>query len=215
MRDAGFSRDVKARWTGKRVSPEGLMALSLVVALGFCGICGTILWQARRNVWNQAGQAASNLVVAINSDIARNFEQYDLSLQGVIEGLKLPEINQVSRRARQAILFDHSATAIYLGSIRVVDTAGNVTLDSRALNPAPDNFSDRDFFQVHKNSADVGLYLSAPFNARNGEYVIALSRRLSRPDGSFSGVVVGASAGLFPRAVSQGRPQSSQRHYAV
>jgi diguanylate cyclase (GGDEF)-like protein len=191
MRDAGFARDIKTRWTGKRVSPEGLMALSLAVALGFCGICGTILWQERRNVWNQAGQAASNLVVAINSDIARNVEQYDLSLQGVVEGLKLPEINQVSRRARQAILFDHSATAMYLGSIRVLDAAGTATLDSRTLTPAPDNFSDRDFFQVHKNNDNAGLFLSHPFNARNGEYVIALSRRLSRPDGSFSGVVVG------------------------
>lgn len=176
---------------GRIASAEGLMALSFVVALGFCAICGAILWQERRNVWDHAGQAASNLVVAINSDIARNIEQHDLSLQGVIEGLKLPDINQVSRRARQAILFDHSATAMYVGSIRVLDAAGNVILDSRTLNPAPESFPDRDFFQVHKNSAGVGLYISRPFNARNGEYVIGMSRRISQTDGSFGGVVVG------------------------
>lgn len=191
MRDASFLRDIKTRWAGKRVSPEGLMALSLIVALGFCTICGTILWQERRNVWEQAGQTAGNLVAAINSDIAHNIEQYDLSLQGVIEGLKLPEINQVSRPTRQAVLFDHSATAMFMGSIRVLDTMGNVTIDSRALNPWPENFSDRDYFQLHKSNTDAGLHISRPFTARNGEYVIALSRRLSRPDGSFSGVVVG------------------------
>jgi diguanylate cyclase (GGDEF)-like protein len=191
MRDASVSGAITTTWAGQRASPEGLMALSLVAALGFCAICGTILWQERRNVWNQAGQAASNLVVAINSDIARNIEQYDLSLQGVIEGLKLPEINQVSPRARQAILFDHSATAIYLGSIRFLDAKGNTILDSRTLNPVPENLSNRDFFEVHKTRPDVGLYISRPFNARNGEYVIGVSRRMSRPDGSFAGVVVG------------------------
>jgi diguanylate cyclase (GGDEF)-like protein len=167
------------------------MAISLIVALGFCITCAAALWQERRNVWEHAGQTATSLVTAINSDIARNIEQYDLSLQGVIEGLKLPELRQVSPRTRQAILFDHSATALYMGSIRVLNENGAVTIDSRTLNPSPDNFADREFFQVHRDNANRGMYLSRPFNARNGEYVMAISRRISRPDGAFGGVVVG------------------------
>jgi diguanylate cyclase (GGDEF)-like protein len=149
------------------------------------------LWQERRGVWEHAGQAASNLVVALNSDMARNIEQYDLSLQGAIEGMKLPQINQVSKQIRHAILFDHSATAMFMGSIRILDGAGNVIADSRTLNPAPDNFADRDFFKAHTNNENAGLFISRPFTARNGEYVIGFSRRMSRPDGSFAGVVVG------------------------
>jgi diguanylate cyclase (GGDEF)-like protein len=167
------------------------MGFSLSVALGFCVICGALLWQERRNVWNHAGQNASNLVTAINADIAHNIEQFDLSLQGVIEGMKLPEINQVSARTRQAILFDHSATAMYLGSILVIDEMGKIAADSRALNPSPENYAERAYFKFHKANTDTAMRISRPFSARNGEYVIALSRRLSRPDGSFSGVVVG------------------------
>jgi diguanylate cyclase (GGDEF)-like protein len=190
MQGANFLDNQKTR-ASKRFSADGLMGFSLAVALGFCIICGAVLWQERRNVWDHAGQNASNLVAAINSDIARNIEQYDLSLQGVIEGMKLPEINQVSRRARQAILFDHSATAMFMGSIRVLDENGDVLIDSRALDPWPENFADREYFQLHRTNTDAGLHISSPFSARNGEYVIALTRRLSRPDGSFSGVVVG------------------------
>jgi diguanylate cyclase (GGDEF)-like protein len=191
MLEADYLRDMKLAGARAGISANGLMALSLAVALGFCVICSAILWQARRGVGDHAGQTASNLAAAINSDIARNIDQYDLSLQGVIEGLRLPEISQVSRQARQAILFDHSATAMYMGSIRVIDDKGNIVLDSRTLNPLPEDFSGREYFQIHKNNPDLGLRISGPFTARNGEYVLALSRRLSLPDDSFSGVVVG------------------------
>ena len=126
MPDVDFSNSIKAGWASSRNSANGLTALSLSVALGFSIICGAILWQERRSAWEHAGQTASNLVEAINSDISRNIEQFNLSLQGVIEGLKLPELNDVSPRIRQAILFDHSAGARYLGSIRVLDQAGAV-----------------------------------------------------------------------------------------
>ncbi|MEA2991506.1 MAG: hypothetical protein QOD40_426 [Alphaproteobacteria bacterium] len=191
MPEADFLRQIKARAPLAPISANGLMALSLAVALGFCVVCSMVLWEARQTAWDHAGQTASNLVVAVNSDIARSIDQYDLSLQGVVEGLKLPEINQVSPQTRQAILFDHSATAMYMGSTRVLDETGNVVLDSHSLNLVAENLSSRDFFQAHRNDADLGLYISGPFTARNGEYVIGLSRRLSRRDGSFSGVVVG------------------------
>jgi len=191
MEEAVSRHEPENSWARTPISANGLMAVSLVVALGFCVTCAATLWQERRDVWEHAGQTATHLVTAIDSDIARNIAQYDLSLQGVIEGLKLPELEQVSQRTRQAILFDNSATALYLGSIRVLNEKGDVTLDSRALNPVPDNFVDRDFFLVPRDPSYHGLYISRPFNARNGEYVIALSRRVPRPDGSFGGVVVG------------------------
>ena len=104
---------------------NSLIALSLSVALAFSAVCAAILWQERRNAWDHAAMAMGNLVEAINSDIARNIEQYDLSLQGVREGLKLPEIDKVSTKTRRAILFDHSANYKYLGAIRVLDRGEN------------------------------------------------------------------------------------------
>lgn len=173
------------------ISANGLMAISVTVAFAFSVICAAILWQERRSAWEHAAETLSNLVEAINSDIARNIEQYDLSLQGVVEGLKLPEIDKVSPQLRRAILFDHSANYKYLGAIRILDDAGKTVFDSRGSAPGTEDFSPEDLFLVHINVANVGLYISRPFNARNGEPVVAFSRRLSAADGSFSGVVVG------------------------
>lgn len=194
MPTLSFGRDRKTHWTSEPISANGLMALSLSVALGFCAICGAVLWQERRSAWDHAGQTISNLVAAINSDIARNIEQYDLSLHGVIEGLKLPEIDQVSPRTRQAILFDTSAGAKYLGAIRVLNERGDVIEVGNVIGPprpGPTSFSNHDLFLIHKNNPDAGLYISRPFPASSGEYVIAFSRRMAAPDGAFSGVVVG------------------------
>jgi len=197
MLAAELPRAKRAQWADTLISVDGLTALSLSVALGFSIICGAVLWQERRGAWEHAGQTTSNLVEAINADIARNIEQYVLSLQGVIYGLKLPEIDKVSPKIRAAVLFDTSAGARYLGAIRILNEAGNITEMANVSGDRPSsasgltNFFDRDFFQFHKNNPGDGMYISKPFIGSSGEHVIGLSRRLSRPDGSFAGVVVG------------------------
>ena len=52
--------------------------------------------------------------------------------------------------------------------------------------------ADRDFFQFHKTHKTSGIHVSKPFIAPTiGTHIVALSRRVSNPDGSFAGVVVG------------------------
>jgi diguanylate cyclase (GGDEF)-like protein len=80
-----------------------------------------------------------------------------------------------------------------MGSILVLDEAGNIKFDSKAFPPRQVNLADRDYFKVQRDSPDAGLYVSHPFMPRvtGADTSIALSRRISRPDGSFGGVVVG------------------------
>ena len=57
---------------------------------------------------------------------------------------------------------------------------------------AKDRFSERTYFTVHRDNPHVGLYVSGPLRSKlSDDWIIALSRRLSRPDGSFAGIVVG------------------------
>ncbi|SDJ58995.1 diguanylate cyclase (GGDEF) domain-containing protein [Bradyrhizobium sp. Rc2d] len=169
-----------------------LLALGIGLILGFSGICATILWEMAQKDFQHAKEAATNLVASIASEIDRNIELYDLWLQAVADGVKLPEINRVSPELRQVVLFDRAATAKDLGSILVLDAAGNVRLDSRTPTPRPTNFADRDFFRVHQARPDAGLFISAPWVTSGGEYLISLSRRISGRDGSFDGVVAGS-----------------------
>jgi diguanylate cyclase (GGDEF)-like protein len=170
-----------------------LSALGIIAALGMLTLGAVMLLDARKDAWRQAENSATNLATALERDIAHHIASYDLSLRGVAEALQQPGIDQVSPEIRHAAVFDRAATADYLGSLLVLDAAGNVVEDSTAQVPHSINFADRDYFRVHQDQPDAGLYVSRPFRSRlrNGDASIAISRRLSAPDGSFAGVVVG------------------------
>ncbi len=139
----------------------------------------------------RAGEAATSLVAALSSDISRNIETLDLSLQAVVDNLKYPGIDKIDPNLRQLVLFDRSATARHLGTILVLDEAGDLRIDSRTTTPEVLNFADRDYFQAHKVNDAVGAYIGRPEHARvSGKWFVGVSRRLSHADGSFAGVVV-------------------------
>jgi diguanylate cyclase (GGDEF)-like protein len=175
----------------KRNYSIGIILIGMIVTLGFSAIFGTILWDMARRDRAKALDGATNLVATIASDISRNIELYDLSLQAVVEGLNLPDVDKLSPLLRHLLLFDRAATAKDLGSILVIDSSGKLTIDSRSATPAEINYSDRDFFEVHRQRRDAGLFISRPWIAPTGEYLISFSRRIDGPDGSFAGVVAG------------------------
>jgi len=163
----------------------------IALLLCFCGVLFHVIVEGRRATLDRAGEVANSLVAALSSDISRNIETLDLSLQAVVDNQKYPGIDKIDPALRQLVLFDRSATARHLGTILVLDEAGNLRIDSRTLAPETLNFANRDYFKVHKDSDAVTTYVSRPERARlSGKWFIGISRRLSHPDGSFAGVVV-------------------------
>src|SRR5262245_62000396 len=94
-----------------------LLALAFVIVAGFCSICVYVLLDLRRLEWSQAQQAAANLATAIQTDIARNIELYDLSLQGVAENYSEPGLERLSPKLRNRVLFDRVVDAKHFGPI--------------------------------------------------------------------------------------------------
>jgi diguanylate cyclase (GGDEF)-like protein len=103
----------------------------------------------------------------------------------------MPEINQVTKPIRQLILFDHAATAKHFGGIQVFDAEGRLTIDASTLDPAPEDRGDEEYFTVHRDRPDAGLFISRPM-LHHGAYAIVLSRRITSDDGRFLGVVAGS-----------------------
>ena len=199
-RQSGLVRKDSARkgWFGKdsgrrpwRLSAKLLIASSIATVIGFSTICASVMLDMRRGEEELARQTLENLAIGIDADISRNIELYDLSLRNVASNLVMPEINGVSREIQHLILFDHAATARHFGAIQVFDAQGKLTHDAASLDPAPEDRSDEEYFQVHRANPDVGLYMSRPM-LRRGAYSIVLSRRINDADGGFLGVVVGS-----------------------
>ena len=173
--------------------PNAVIGASVVIAGAILAIAVWMLVQMRDDALARAQEAAINVSLLVERDTARNLEVYDLSLQGVIEGLEHSGVRNLPPELRRMVLFDRSTTAKDMGSLLVLDEAGNVVIDSISESPRRMSEADRDYFKVHRDSPNVGLYVSHPFEPQltGGGTSIALSRRLSHPDGSFAGVVVG------------------------
>ena len=76
-------------------------------------------------------------------------------------------------------------------SVVVTDERGDITYEAEHAVPRRANFADRDYFQVHRDRADAGLFASRPFASRlSNTSNIGLSRRLPRADGGFGGIIV-------------------------
>jgi diguanylate cyclase (GGDEF)-like protein len=174
-----------------RLSAKLLIASSIATVIGFSAICTSVMLDMRRGEEELARQTLENLASGIDADISRNIELYDLSLRAVASNLVLPEIRGVSKEIRHLILFDHAATAKHFGVIQVFDAQGKLAIDAASLDPPPEDRSDEEYFRVHRDNPDTGLYMSRPMLHRSA-YSVVLSRRISDTDGGFLGVVVGS-----------------------
>ena len=173
--------------------PNAVLAIGIALAAVLTLVAAWVMAQMRHDALASARASASNMALLFERDTARNFDIYDLSLQAVIDAFDDPRLAALPADIRQNVLFDRSATAKNLGAIFVTNAAGDVVFDSRSVPPRALNVADRDFFIAQRDSPHAGLFLSHPFIPRDGpaNATIGMSRRLSNPDGSFAGVVVG------------------------
>src|SRR5579871_3845253 len=189
MMGFGRRKDMASRpW---RLSAKLLIVSSVITVLGFSAICTNVMLDMRHSEEELARQTLENLASGIDTDIGRNVELYDLSLRAVATNMVAPEISAVSKPLRQLILFDHAATAKHFGAIQVFDPTGKLIVDASTLDPLPEDRSGEEYFQIHRDQPDAGLFISRPMLHR-GAYAIVLSRRITGEDGSFLGVVAGS-----------------------
>jgi diguanylate cyclase (GGDEF)-like protein len=187
----GFGRRKDKASRPWRLSAKLLIVSSVATVIGFSAICASVINDMRRGEEELARQTLENLASGIDADISRNVELFDLSLRAVASNMVTPEINQVSKPIRQLILFDRAATAKHFGAIQVFDADGKLTVDASTMDPAHENRSDEQYFQVHRDRPDVGLFISRPM-LHHGAFAIVLSRRITGTDGRFLGVVAGS-----------------------
>ncbi len=163
------------------------------IILGVLGLTGCRLLGTRARAIESAYLVSQNLSSTLEVEIRRDFETYALSLQAVAGRLKMPELATLSPKLRDALLFDSSSHAPQYGSTLVIDEDGKLKLSSTARLPINYDFSDRDFFMMHRDNPDLGIKISAPYyQTLDDDALIVLSRRINHPDGSFAGVIAGA-----------------------
>jgi diguanylate cyclase (GGDEF)-like protein len=175
-------------------SPRLLIGAGVVFAVAMLSVVCAILYGGRQDAMEHAIESSSNTLLVLEQDIDHDITRCDLSLQAVVDGAYRPDVMAASPLLRRAILFDRSTMLPYLRAILVTDATGRIVIDSRTDVPPKGNLANADFFEVQRDRPAWGLYVSPPRASQllNGEKVLYLSRRITAPDGSFLGIVLGA-----------------------
>ncbi len=95
------------------------------------------------------------------------------------------------RRRANETLNQLQKSSLMLAAILWTDRDGNIEGWSHDGTPPLESLAGRDQFMVHRDSGSDKLFVSKPFRGKvTKRWRIAVSRRLTSPDGSFGGVVV-------------------------
>ncbi len=187
--------------------------LSAFLGLVLLLLAGTVLLQLYRqrvDTLGQARQQAAATAQLLDEHAARTFSSVDLFLQyfadgvsdtGMLNPLPLADI----RRRMNSMMSELPQLRAWL----VLNPAGIAVLDSAADPARSLQAADREYFQVHVERADAGLFIGPPVQSRlNGKWALSVSRRIRQADGSFGGVIVAAVdpeyfAGVYERMQPQ------------
>ena len=132
-----------------------------------------------------------NLLKSLMQHAELTFHTADTLLTSVVERLEHGDLEPPGGRERIASWFrDEVAQNPELRGFAVVDQRGEQIVSSQQSWRSFGN-SDREYFKYHVGNEARELFIGAPIRARNiQDWVIPVSRRFNKADGSFGGVAV-------------------------
>jgi diguanylate cyclase (GGDEF)-like protein/PAS domain S-box-containing protein len=149
---------------------------------------------------NLAEHSALNYAKILAEHTALTFEAVDRSLRqaqliraNLEAALAAPGADEAAqRRGANDALRHLQRTSLVLVAMVWTNKNGDIEAYSHEGGPPLNNIADRPPFTTYRDSQEDQLDISAPFlSASADRWLIAASRRLTNPDGSFAGFVVG------------------------
>ena len=164
-----------------------------LVIVAFCLVLIAAIWGAV--IVASRTERAQTIADAVrqNSNLAKVFEEHALRTIKGIDAAALFVVGEYARLGSHVDLAsyvnDGRVDASLFDNIHIVDARGDLLLSHHDFKPA--NIADRDWFVSHLARDSGKLFISKPVQApASGKWSIQMSRRISKPDGSFAGVVV-------------------------
>lgn len=184
--------------------PDNLVSLSArrgnirIFASVFVGlVCVSILvlhisfaWNGRNKDIEDAQTSAANLSRALAEHAEATLTSADAALFGLVQRLEIDGMSRDSLAHIYPLLASYVRELPQIQGFFVFDQTGKWMVNSMDDSPWMLNNADREYFIFHMFHADRGAHVGVPVKSRStGNWVIPISRRINRPDGSFAGVV--------------------------
>jgi len=141
---------------------------------------------SRREVVNLAWSAAQHAEVA--------FRLADTGLIGLVERVEVEGTGPEQLERLRKVMALRMAASPILQSITLIDATGDTIVNDLPVTRRV-NVAERAFFQHHLTDLGREPHVSELLHSKvTGEWVIAVSRRVNRPDGGFVGILTATIA---------------------
>ncbi|MDC8758896.1 diguanylate cyclase [Janthinobacterium fluminis] len=161
-----------------------------VVCLSLVAIDAWRSWNARALQLLEVERAGANLARAIAQQADDTLRAADTSLADIVERIETDGRGAAALARLQRQMQAHVAELTQLNGLFVFDAEGDWLVHSRPP-PHAYNNADREYFRFHRRDAGRRAHIGVPVQSRSsGKWVIPVSRRINRADGSFGGVAL-------------------------
>jgi two-component system NtrC family sensor kinase len=172
-----------------------ILCLAASLMLAVVGFIGWEIVRTYKHVIDVGRQRAGNLTLVLDEQTRRTVQVADLALLDIAGRLReAPEIPSHAPKFTSR-LREQLSHLPYVRALFVIGADGFILQDSDEGTPNV-SLGDRDYFKVHVDDPNAGLYIGQPLKSRSTQigspWFLSMSRRITLPDGQFYGVVVAA-----------------------
>src|SRR3954468_23806513 len=177
----------RAGWSRLPLRAAAFVALTCVAILG---VSGWGEWAARDAVLKGAETEMANVARSLTQHAEDSLDLLDSGVVGVVSRLEMDGSGPATITKLRAILEARKTAMERVHSLAIIDDQGNWLTSPGTISST---LSDDSFFHHHQLSPKREAYVGRPVKSLlDGEWVVTLSRRFNRQDGSFGGVVLAA-----------------------
>ena len=193
--NSGLDNNSGAEGVGRRMSHWHLVLLLMlgwvVLNAALDGALGWALRQSRAQFEKNAEINVANLSRMLELNVSTVLSEINLTLLNTLDEMAQHHLAlNPGNPAFNHFLTEQAKRIPYVQGLRVIDTSGKVVYAVGNVQNLNVNLSDRDHFQRVRDSLDPGLVITGPIQGRiSGKWLLIISRRVSKPDGSFGGEI--------------------------
>ncbi|HYF87292.1 hybrid sensor histidine kinase/response regulator [Azospirillum sp.] len=201
--DGGLPKSPIGQWLAHLRASRPLRLLLLIGGLSVAVLLAATvhyIGSMHEREMEGAERELSTLNLSLAEQTTRAMQSVDLVLTTIIdqmksEGIATPGdyIRRMGGRDTYQMLRARISGLPQLDAVTMIAADGHLINFSRYYPIPPVNVADRDYFAYLRDHDTAEPFISEPVQNRgNGSWTIYLARRISGPDGSFVGLVLGA-----------------------
>ncbi|GLR88828.1 sensor domain-containing diguanylate cyclase [Bradyrhizobium iriomotense] len=168
--------------------PLRAAAFVVLTCTAILGISGWGEWGSRDALLRGTETEMANLARSLTQHAEDSFDLLDSGVVGVVSRLEMDGTDPSTIAKLRNLLELRKKAIERIHSLAIIDDRGNWLTSAGTVSST---FSDDEFFRHHQISPKREAYVGRPIKSLvDGEWVVTLSRRFNKPDGSFGGVVL-------------------------